>query len=117
MIFPNTDWRELMFRDAYMQTQHNINISGGTDRVRYFTSIGYLFQDGLLKQFDALDYDNRYFYNRFNYRANLDIDLTKTTLAKVNIGGVVGKRHQPRATATVCGVRSTGRRPIPLPDC
>ena len=50
MIFPNTDWRELMFRDAYMQTQHNINISGGTDRVRYFTSIGYLFQDGLLKQ-------------------------------------------------------------------
>lgn len=96
MIFPNTDWRELMFRDAYMQTQHNINISGGTDRVRYFTSLSYLFQDGLLKKFETLDYDNRYFYNRFNYRANLDIDLTKTTLAKINIGGVVGKRHQPR---------------------
>ena len=115
LIYPDTDWRDLMFRDAYMQTQHNVNISGGTDRVRYFTSVGYLFQDGLLKQFETLDYDNRYFYNRFNYRANLDIDLTKTTLAKVNIGGVVGKRHQPRGHSDGLWRQINGSAPYSAP--
>lgn len=96
IIYPNTNWRELIFKNTYIQTQHNVNISGGTDRVRYFTSLGYLYQDGMLKQFDTLDYDNKYSYNRFNYRANLDIDVTKTTLFKINIGGRVGVTHEPR---------------------
>lgn len=95
-IYPNTNWREMIFRDAYIQSQHNINISGGTDRVRYFTSLGYLYQDGLIKDFATLDYDNQFSYNRFNYRANLDIDITKSTLLKLNIGGRVGITHEPR---------------------
>ena len=96
VIYPNTDWRKYIFKDTYLQTQHNINISGGTDRVRYFTSLGYLYQDGMIKQFDKLDYDNKFSYNRFNYRANLDIDVTKTTLFKIHIGGRVGVTHEPR---------------------
>ena len=95
LIYPNTDWKELIFKDYYLQTQHNINISGGTDRVRYFTSLGYLYQDGMMKQFNTLDYDNTYSYNRFNYRVNLDIDVTKSTLLKVNLGGRVGAVHEP----------------------
>ena len=50
----------------------------------------------MIKQFDKLDYDNKFSYNRFNYRANLDIDVTKTTLFKINIGGRVGVTHEPR---------------------
>lgn len=96
IIYPNTDWRKLVFKDAYLQTQNNINLSGGTERVRYFTSLGYLYQDGIIKQFDQLDYNNKFSYNRFNYRANLDIDVTKSTLLKINIGGVVGITHEPR---------------------
>lgn len=96
VIYPNTNWRKYIFKDTYLQTQHNINISGGTDRVRYFTSLGYLYQDGMIKQFDQLDYDNKFSYNRFNYRANLDVDVTKTTLFKINIGGRVGITHEPR---------------------
>lgn len=96
VIYPNTNWRELIFKNTYIQTQHNVTISGGTDRVRYFTSLGYLYQDGMLKQFDTLDYDNQYSYNRFNYRANLDIDVTKTTLFKINIGGRLGITHEPK---------------------
>lgn len=96
VIYPNTNWRKLIFKNTYIQTQHNVTISGGTDRVRYFTSLGYLYQDGMLKQFNTLDYDNQYSYNRFNYRANLDIDVTKTTLFKINIGGRLGITHEPR---------------------
>lgn len=93
ILYPNIKWREYMMKDAALQTQHNLNISGGTKNVRYFISLGYLFQDGLFKDFgkDELGYK----YNRYNYRANLDLDLTPSTLMKLNIGGVVGDKHQP----------------------
>lgn len=93
IMFPNTNWDEFLFNDLSWQTQHNITVSGGADRVRYFVSLGYLYQDGMLKSFE--NYNSNYTYNRYNYRANVDIDLTNTTQLKINIGGRVGKRHEP----------------------
>ena len=95
VMFPNTQWHELMFRKAFVQTKNNINISGGSDKVRYFVSMGYMFQNGLLKQIPDLPYDNNYSYNRYNYRANLDFKLTETTDMKFNISGVIGNTREP----------------------
>ena len=95
IMFPNTQWHELMFRKAFIQTKNNINISGGSDKVRYFVSMGYMFQNGLLKQIPDVTYDNNYSYNRYNYRANLDFKLTETTDMKFNISGVIGNTREP----------------------
>ena len=95
IMFPNTQWHELMFRKAFLQTKNNINISGGSDKVRYFVSMGYMFQNGLLKQIPDVTYDNNYSYNRYNYRANLDFKLTETTDMKFNISGVIGNTREP----------------------
>ena len=54
LMFPNTQWTELMFRKAFLQTKNNVNISGGSDKVRYFVSMGYMYQNGLLKQMPGL---------------------------------------------------------------
>lgn len=86
IMFPDTDWSNLLFKNNSMQRQHNVNISGGTNRVRYFASIGNLYQDGLLRQHYE-NYNPNFRNNRYNYRTNLDIDVTKTTLLKLNIGG------------------------------
>lgn len=94
LLYPNTDWVDMFIKPASMQTQHNINISGGTDRVRYFTSIGALTQDGIFRSFDT-DYNANFVYQRYNYRANLDIDVTSSTLLKVNLGGRVENTHEP----------------------
>lgn len=45
-----------------------------------------------------MPYDNNYRYNRYNYRANLDVNLTKTTTMKLGIGGYIGKNQQPNTT-------------------
>ena len=95
IMFPNTQWHELMFRKAFLQTKNNINISGGSDKVRYFVSMGYMFQNGLLKNIPDVTYDNNYAYNRYNYRANLDFKLTETTDMKFNISGVIGNTQEP----------------------
>jgi len=95
LIYPNTHWNEIMFRKAFIQTKNNINISGGSDKVRYFVSMGYMFQNGLMKQIPGMSYDNNYTYNRYNYRANLDFKLTESTDMKFNISGVVGDTREP----------------------
>lgn len=96
LIYPDIDWYDYVLKKAVPQTQHNLNISGGTDRARYFVSLGYLYQDGLFKTFGT-DRKNNFIYNRYNFRTNLDVDLTKTTLLSLNLGGRIEQRNQPVA--------------------
>lgn len=92
--FPSTDWVDYALKNSALQTQHNVNISGGTKSVRYFISAGAYTQDGLFKQFD-LPYDLTYQYQRFNYRSNLDIDVTKSTTISMNISGNLDNSSKP----------------------
>ncbi len=92
--FPSVDWIDYTLKDMTLQTQHNVNISGGTDRVRYFISAGAYTQGGLFDEFN-LPYDVSYQYNRFNYRSNLDIDVTKSTTLSMSISGNVNNASKP----------------------
>ncbi len=94
LMFPDTDWDDYIFKDLSWQTQHNITMNGGSKKFRYFVSLGYLHQDGIMKEFD-LTYNANYTYNRYNYRGNVDIDLTNTTNLKINLAGILGERNEP----------------------
>lgn len=92
--FPDVNWVDYVMKDATLQSQHNVNISGGTNRVRYFISAGAYTQGGLFNEFD-LPYSLSYQYRRFNYRTNLDMDVTKTTKLSFNISGNVDNSDKP----------------------
>lgn len=94
--FPNMNWAEYIMKDVTLQQQHNINISGGNKTVKYFISAGMFSQDGLFKEFDR-PYDFGYSYQRFNYRANLDINVTKTTQISMNLSGKVDEQARPHS--------------------
>lgn len=94
IIYPNTDWIDYILKPSAFQTQQNVNISGGTKTVKYFVSLGYLKQDGLFNIFDQQPNAN-YGYNRYNYRANLDIDVTNTTKLSLTTGGRSEVRTEP----------------------
>lgn len=96
IMYPNVNWGDYMFNKVFLQSKNNVNISGGSDNVKYFISLGYLYQNGILKQFNTLPYDNNYRYDRYNYRANIDINLTQSTTMKLGIGGTIGKQREPR---------------------
>ena len=63
-MYPSMDWKKYIFNNIYLQSQNNLNISGGSDNVRYFISVGYTYQNGLLKELPGQMYDNNYRYNR-----------------------------------------------------
>ena len=92
--FPSINWADYIMKDVTLQQQHNINISGGNKKVKYFISAGMFTQDGLFEQFDA-DFDYGYQYQRFNYRANIDLNVTKTTLLSLNASGKVDDKSSP----------------------
>lgn len=96
LLYPDINWIDYCMNKAAVQSQHNVNISGGTDNMRYFVSAGFFSQNGMFKQFNASD-DFNFDYKRYNYRANLDFDLTKTTLLSVNIGGRVETKQTPES--------------------
>ena len=94
LVYPDTDWLNMLLKPAALQSQHNMNISGGTENVRYFVSLGAFTQEGLFKTFDT-GYNFNFDYKRYNYRANLDIDVTKSTLLSINLGGNVQDKNTP----------------------
>ncbi len=102
--FPNMRWTDYIFKKVTLQQQHNVNISGGNDKVRYFVSAGFFSQDGIFKQFGNDDYPFDYRYNRFNYRSNLDIKVTPTTDISVNIAGKVDNSAKPRTGQGASGM-------------
>ena len=103
IMYPNMKWMDYVFNNVFLQSKNNVNISGGSDNVKYFISVGYLYQNGILKDLPGQNYSNNYRYDRYNYRANIDAKLTKTTNMKLNIGGNLGKTHEP---LTIEGVKN-----------
>ena len=92
VLYPSIDWMDYIMEKYAVQNQFNINVSGGTERARYFVSVGRLFQDGLFKTFSADSREN-FKYNRYNYRANLDVDLTSSTILSIGLGGRIEDRN------------------------
>jgi TonB-linked SusC/RagA family outer membrane protein len=75
---PDVNWYNEIFKSIASQSNVNVDVSGGSKSLRYFLSTGYFTQDGLIKDFSSAQHDvnTNYFYRRFNYRTNLDFDVT-----------------------------------------
>ena len=85
---PDYDWMDAIFKELTPQTEHNVSINGGTDRVRFFVNLGYLKQDG--------SYESGSLYSdKWNFRSNLDAKLTNRLSAKVQIGAILTNTHEP----------------------
>jgi len=71
------------------QQQYNINISGGSDRMKYFVSLGTFSQDGVINnsQYKGIDVNSH--YKRYNFRSNIDVDVFKNLKLSVDFGGQV----------------------------
>ena len=96
-LYPNVNWKDLILKDGAMSYRANVNISGGGSTARYYASISYVTDEGMYKTDKTLrdKYDTNANYNRWNYRLNLDIDLTKTTLLRLGTSGDLSMRNSP----------------------
>lgn len=97
-LYPNVDWYDNVIANSAPAQRYNANIQGGTNRMRYFASLEYYDQSGLLKdQANSYDYgqSSNMEFRRYGFNANLDFDLTKTTLLSINFGTRFEERNGP----------------------
>ncbi|GHT72780.1 SusC/RagA family TonB-linked outer membrane protein [Bacteroidia bacterium] len=101
---PNVNWYNEVFRKTAYQQNANLDISGGSKRLRYFITGGMFAQDGLMKDFSDPfnEVNTNYYYKRFNYRSNLDFEVTETTNLRLDMTSRFMNINEPR------GMNATG---------
>jgi len=76
--------------DKYWETgytmRHAVNVSGATEKVNYFAGVTYFKQDGNLGKLD---------YDRWNYRAGVDVKISQWLSANLTVNGDYGKKNKP----------------------
>jgi TonB-linked SusC/RagA family outer membrane protein len=93
--YPSVNWREEVMKDYGTSNRLNLTLSGGNKLVKYFGSMSYNHQGDI---FDSQDlgqgFNPEFAYDRFNFRTNLDFNVTSTTLLTVNLSGLYGKQKR-----------------------
>ena len=74
--YPNTNWADLVLDKHVLTTQHSLNFSGGSEKVRFFSSVGYVFNDNFMP--GVTD-------DRYNLNLNLQSDVTKWLTLKTGV--------------------------------
>ncbi len=95
-LYPNVNWLDETFNNHGAANKYNVQFKGGTDKFRYYTMIDLLTDNGFIKRPNANEgYSTQDKFSRGNMRMNLDIDLTPTTLVKVNVLGAIAETRMP----------------------
>ncbi len=70
----NTDWQAAVLNNAALQMDHSLSLNGGTDKTKYYMSVGYTEQDGVAKANDM---------ERYSIKFNMEHNINKW----LSIGG------------------------------
>lgn len=94
IFHPDIDWFDFMMKKTAPQSKNTLTLNGGGQFAKYFVSLGYVDQSGLWKEFNQkYGYSNNTNYKRYNFRSNLDFNLSKTTVLGLSLGGFSDQYH------------------------
>ena len=90
--YPNTDWQKETLRKMALQHQHSLSVNGGSEHVRYYVSLGMTGQEGLYRN-GVTQYD------QYNFRSNIDANVTKRLKVSLYLSGRQEDRIYPQTGA------------------
>lgn len=95
LYYASHDLYKEQFNRAAPQYQVNLNVSGGTERLKYFVSFGYFGQQGITNNVKYYDAKTGSDFNRYNFRSNFDVHIAKGWDVSVNLAGQFGETTGP----------------------
>ena len=90
--YPNTNWADLVLNKHILTTQHSLNFSGGSDKVRFFSSVGYLYNDDFMPGVSS---------DRYNLDLNVQADITKWLTLKSGVKYIRNSSDTKHGTASI----------------
>ncbi|WP_460686383.1 SusC/RagA family TonB-linked outer membrane protein [Niabella aquatica] len=98
-LYPDVNWWKVVAKDKASNMRANVNMSGGNNFLRYALELGYFTEDGLIKRDTKQAWNSAIKVDRYNVRSNVDLNVTPTTLVRVNLGGYLQTRNGPPGDA------------------
>ena len=97
---PDVNWFDALTKPYALEHMHDINISGGTPKLKYFVSGEIVSKDGVYRQWDDQKYKTNATYDRINIRMNFDFTITKTTDFGINFANRLENTNDLLSVAT-----------------
>lgn len=94
-LYPDVNWWDVISKDHADNTKVNLSVNGGSDILRYSLVAGYYNENGIIERDEAQAWDSSLRVQRFTVRSNVDVNITPTTLFRMNIGGFLQTRNAP----------------------
>lgn len=104
-LYPNNNWMDKLIKDYTLNQGYNLNISGGTNRGRYYIAGTYNKDNGMLKVDPINDFNNNISLKNYSIRSNVDFNVTKNTTLIVRMYGQFDDYQGP-----IGGFDESGRR-------
>lgn len=112
--YPDIDWVDAMIKSSSM-TRGNFTVTGGNAMAKYFVNLGYVRQDGLYKATKQDKYDPNAQLKRYNFRSNVDVNLSKNFSMALNLFGAIENTNASRIDATSLFTYLEGVQPNAAP--
>lgn len=114
-LYPSVDWtNEILKRDAF-QTINNLSISGGDEVATYYVNVGYVSQEGLFKEDPQYEYRTNSHSNRYNYRSNVDVNLSRDLKVGLGVSGIIEDKTFPGTSSNEIFEWMRRTSPIQMP--
>ncbi len=94
-LYPNVDWMSTIFKDQASTLRANVSVSGGTERVRYYMGGSAYTESSIFNIADNDRYDAQMKYTKYNFRANVDVNITRTTELGLSIASFYATKNRP----------------------
>lgn len=94
-LYPDVNWWDVVAKDNAALTKGNLSVNGGTDILRYSLVLGYYDEDGIIRRDQNQEWDSSLKVKRYNVRSNVDVNVTPSTLLRINLGGFLQTKNAP----------------------
>ena len=93
--YPNVNWTDEVLKKNAFQSINTLSVRGGNETVRYYVSVGFTSQSGLFKEDPSYNYRTNSLSQRYNFRSNVDINLTKSLSLSLGLAEITQNRTYP----------------------
>ena len=114
-LYPNVDWIDKIYKNVSSVSNFNLNISGGSDLVRYYLSASFYNQGGQYNVKKENGYDPNLNYKRYDFRSNVDVNITKTTLLQMNLSAIMTDSRYPGIASNKLWYEAFSTSPVAFP--
>lgn len=114
-VYPDVDWRDLIFKDMAMSQRANVDIKGGGSRVTYYMGLNMTHDSGLLDSPNYYSYKNNINNMTYNFQSNISYKATSTTKIDLRMNAQIYSRKGPNYSSSDLFKLTLNTNPVVFP--